>query len=254
MLYLQFMENQPLADRSIAKGEVTGRTDCDETLFGKQIRRPITRICKGDGFMKKLHTVAFYALLAPALTLSAGSLLAQQPSTQRDQSQTQQSTQPGQQSQPGATQTQPRSTQQSTQPGVTPGSQQGQTQRSTQGTQQSTQRGAQPGAEQLQTTRMGGSEYLTTAPSNAVRADQIMGSDVMTIGDENVGPVNDLIFDNDGQIIAVVVGVGGFLGMGEKDVAISWDSVTRSAQDRDQLRVNATRDDLRAAPEFKSED
>jgi sporulation protein YlmC with PRC-barrel domain len=161
--------------------------------------------------MNKLHKVAFYALLAPALTLSAGSLLAQQPSTQREQT-------PVQQSQP------------------------------------STQRSAQPRSQQLETTRMGGSEYLTAAPSNAVRADQIMGSDVMTTGDENVGPVNDLIFDEEGQIIAIVVGVGGFLGMGEKDVAISWDSVTRNPQDRDELRVNATRDDLRAAPEFKSED
>jgi sporulation protein YlmC with PRC-barrel domain len=226
--------------------------------------------------MRKLHAVAFYALLAPALTLSAGSLLAQQSSAQGTQTQSQQSTQPGQS---GAQQsTQPGSTQQSTQPGSTqpsstqpgtrsadpsaaPGSQQGQTQRSTQGTQQSTQgtqqssqRSAQPGSQPLQTTRMGGSDYLTSAPNNAVRADNIMGSDVMTIGDENVGPVNDLIFDDDGQIIAVVIGVGGFLGMGQKDVAISWDSISRSAQDRDKLRVDATREDLRAAPEFRSSD
>jgi sporulation protein YlmC with PRC-barrel domain len=99
---------------------------------------------------------------------------------------------------------------------------------------------------------MGGSEYLTSAPSSAVHADNIIGSDVMTTGDENVGPVNDLIFDDDGQIIAVVVGVGGFLGMGEKDVAISWDSVSRSTEDRDQFRVDATKEDLRAAPAFKA--
>ena len=196
--------------------------------------------------MKKLHSIAFYAMLAPVLTLSAGSLLAQQPSTQREQTQ---------QSQPGTSQpSTQRSTQpSSTQPSATPGSQQGQTQRSTQGTQQSTQRSAQPGAQQPQTTRMGASEYLTTAPSNAVRAEDLMGSDVMTTGDENVGPVNDLIFDEDGQIIAVVVGVGGFLGAGEKDVAISWDSITRSPTDEDQLRVNATKEDLRSAPEFRSD-
>ncbi len=193
--------------------------------------------------MRKLYTVAFYALLAPAVTLSAGSLLAQQPSTQRDQTQTQ--------SQPSSSQP---STQRSTQPGATPGSQQGQTQRSTLGTQQSTQRTAQPGSQQPQTTRMGSSEYLTTAPSNAVRAEKIMGSDVMTSGDENVGPVNDLIFDDEGRLLAVVVGVGGFLGAGEKDVAISWDSITHSTEDDEEvLRVNATREDLRSAPEFHAD-
>ena len=150
-------------------------------------------------------------MLAPVLTLSAGSLLAQQPSTQREQTQTKQS--------------QPSTSQPSTQ-------------RSTQGTQQSTQ-SAQPGAQQPQTTRMGASEYLTTAPGNAVRADDIMGSNVMRTGNENVGPVNDLISDEDGQIIAVVVGVGGFLGAGEKDVAISWDSITRSPADEDTLPWNS---------------
>ncbi len=202
--------------------------------------------------MKKLNKVVFYALLAPALTLSAGSLLAQQPTTQREQTQSTQQSQPSS-TQPSTQRTQPGAAQpSSTQPSATPGSQQGQTQRSAQGTQQSTQRSAQPGSQMPQTTRMGGSEYLTSAPSSAVHADNIIGSDVMTTGDENVGPVNDLIFDDDGQIIAVVVGVGGFLGMGEKDVAISWDSVSRSTEDRDQFRVDATKEDLRAAPAFKA--
>jgi len=202
--------------------------------------------------MKKLNKVVFYALLAPVLTLSAGSLLAQQPTTQREQTQSTQQSQPSS-TQPSTQRTQPGAAQpSSTQPSATPGSQQGQTQRSAQGTQQSTQRSAQPGSQMPQTTRMGGSEYLTSAPSSAVHADNIIGSDVMTTGDENVGPVNDLIFDDDGQIIAVVVGVGGFLGMGEKDVAISWDSVSRSTEDRDQFRVDATKEDLRAAPAFKA--
>ena len=221
--------------------------------------------------MRKLHTVAFYALLAPVLTLSAGSLLAQQPSTQRDQTQSQQS-------QPSATQpstqrsTQPSSQPSSTQPSSQPSSQPSATQRSTQpsasqpsATQRSatqpsasqpsaTQRSTQPGTQQPQTTRMGGSEYLTTAPSNAMRAEKIMGSDVMTSGDEDVGPVNDLIFDEEGKLLAIVVGVGGFLGAGEKDVAISWDSITHSTEDDEHvLRVNTTREDLRSAPEFDAD-
>lgn len=55
--------------------------------------------------------------------------------------------------------------------------------------------------------------------------------------------------------MAVVVGVGGFSGMGEKNVAISWDSVTQTgtANER-ELRIDATRDELSSAPEFEKQD
>ncbi len=65
--------------------------------------------------------------------------------------------------------------------------------------------------------------------------------------------IGDLIIDQDGQVVAVVVNVGGFLGMGEKDVAIDWNKVKMSgnADDRD-LRVDMTREELETASEFES--
>lgn len=63
--------------------------------------------------------------------------------------------------------------------------------------------------------------------------------------------MSDLIIDKDGQVVAVVVGVGGFLGMGEKNVAIPWDDVTKSGTAEEQeLRIDATREELQSAPEF----
>lgn len=53
------------------------------------------------------------------------------------------------------------------------------------------------------------------------------------------------------RLSAIVVSVGGFLGMGERDVAIGWDHVTRaSASSKQELRVDVTRDKLKGAPKF----
>lgn len=103
--------------------------------------------------------------------------------------------------------------------------------------------------------RMNAQDYIDSVPVNGVQASNLIGAEVKTTGNENVGPVSDLIIDDKGQVVAVLVGVGGFLGMGERDVAIGWDDVTRSGTaDEPQLRINATREKLRSAPEFKDEE
>ena len=97
--------------------------------------------------------------------------------------------------------------------------------------------------------------YLNTAPANGAQASNLIGADVKTAKGEDVGSVNDLIIDKKGQVVAIVVSVGGFLGMGEKDVAIGWDDVTRSASSDDKgLQIKSTREGLMSAPEFKKAD
>ena len=97
--------------------------------------------------------------------------------------------------------------------------------------------------------------YISSAPANGTQASNLIGAGVTTTGGENVGPVSDLIIDQHGQIVAIIVGVGGFLGMGEKDVAIGWDDVTRSGtSDEQELQIDVTREDLRPAPEFARHD
>lgn len=57
------------------------------------------------------------------------------------------------------------------------------------------------------------------------RASKLMGLDVYNDANEKLGDINELILDKDGKISAVVIGVGGFLGMGEHDIAVSMDKL-----------------------------
>lgn len=94
--------------------------------------------------------------------------------------------------------------------------------------------------------------YLDSVPANGMHASDLIGAEVKTDGDEEVGSISELIIDESGQVVAVVIGVGGFLGMGEKDVAIGWDDVTRTGTGDDQeLRIMMTRDELTSAPMFE---
>ena len=57
------------------------------------------------------------------------------------------------------------------------------------------------------------------------RASKLMGLDVYNEANEKLGDVNELILDKNGKVNAVVIGVGGFLGMGEHDIAVSMDKL-----------------------------
>lgn len=75
---------------------------------------------------------------------------------------------------------------------------------------------------------------------------------------DDIGEINDLIITESGDIAAVILGVGGFLGIGEKDVALDMSQINRVREqdDRDDffLVVNTTQDMLEAAPSFERED
>lgn len=100
--------------------------------------------------------------------------------------------------------------------------------------------------------------------ANQWRGSQLIGLDVYNDKDENIGDINDVILGKDGKIELIVVGVGGWLGMGQHDVALSWDQVRFSEQPRkgnggnaeagekpDHAMVNMTKEQLKAMPAFK---
>lgn len=69
---------------------------------------------------------------------------------------------------------------------------------------------------------------------------------------EQIGDVNDLVLDDMGDIFAVVIGVGGFLGLGEKNVAVSFEELDWVSVDgKPRLVFAATREALEAAPTFE---
>lgn len=69
---------------------------------------------------------------------------------------------------------------------------------------------------------------------------------------EEIGSVTDLVFSEDGQIHAVVIGVGGFLGIGQKSVAVDFHSLefTLAADNTERWVLPTTADALTAAPDF----
>lgn len=73
------------------------------------------------------------------------------------------------------------------------------------------------------------------------------GADANTLGN-----INDIVIDESGRAIAVSIGVGGFLGMGEKQVAVAFTALTREVAHDNTMRyvVATTVEELTAAPEF----
>lgn len=68
---------------------------------------------------------------------------------------------------------------------------------------------------------------------------------------QNVGTVNDLVISKDGMVEAIVIGVGGFLGLGQKDVAIDYKTIDWAERDGDRwIVIEATADQLKELPDF----
>jgi hypothetical protein len=94
---------------------------------------------------------------------------------------------------------------------------------------------------------------------NAQKPDQMLsskfiGTDVIGANDEKIGDVSDILFDRNGMVHAYVVGVGGFLGIGAKDVAIepkSFQIVKGENNAPEKLRLSMTKDQLQQAAAFE---
>jgi len=81
--------------------------------------------------------------------------------------------------------------------------------------------------------------------------DEVIGKDVVNIRDEEVGEIVDLVMDQDQKLVGVVLSVGGFLGIGDKWVAIPVDQIDFPAEEQPaRLRVAVTEDQLKNAPDF----
>ncbi|WP_246233232.1 PRC-barrel domain-containing protein [Aurantimonas aggregata] len=67
--------------------------------------------------------------------------------------------------------------------------------------------------------------FVTVPPTGAWRASDLEGKDVYGADGESIGSISDVLLSEQGEVMAVLVGVGGFLGIGEKDVAVSMDAL-----------------------------
>jgi sporulation protein YlmC with PRC-barrel domain len=95
-------------------------------------------------------------------------------------------------------------------------------------------------------------ETLSTLPSTATTVTNYYKQAVYDPKENKIGDIDDVLVDKDGRITALVIGVGGFLGVGEKDVAVPFSAVKGTKKDNKWwLTLNETKDSLKKAVGFK---
>lgn len=87
--------------------------------------------------------------------------------------------------------------------------------------------------------------------SSELRGDWVLGSRVTSTQDEAIGSIEDLIIDQEeGNIIAAVVSVGGFLGIGAKQIAVDWSELEIN-WDANEVKLALSREEAEAAEEYQ---
>lgn len=97
-------------------------------------------------------------------------------------------------------------------------------------------------------------EYVTRQQPSEWSAQALIGRDVINTDGEELGEINNVIIDESGKVVAVTVGVGGFLGLGEKDVGVPFDALKfeTGTQSTETTQDSDTADQEKAADEQSS--
>jgi sporulation protein YlmC with PRC-barrel domain len=94
-------------------------------------------------------------------------------------------------------------------------------------------------------------QAITSLPSGALPISDYYNQSVYDHQDNKVGDVNDLLVDKDGRIGAAIVGVGGFLGAGEKNVAVPFNALKLTEKNgKRYLVMDTTKEALNSAPGY----
>ncbi len=99
-------------------------------------------------------------------------------------------------------------------------------------------------------------QFLNEQKSDDILASTIIGQPAVNGQDEGIGEVNDLVTDRSGKILAALIGVGGFLGIGEKDVAVRFEDLklVRDENNNAKVVLNVSKETLASAPDYKTLD
>ena len=81
----------------------------------------------------------------------------------------------------------------------------------------------------------------------------VLGREVRSSVDENMGRIVDVIVDRAGHVRAAIIDFGGFLGVGSRKIAVDWNALRfhPDSAKRDVITLELTRDQVKAAPEYK---
>lgn len=122
--------------------------------------------------------------------------------------------------------------------GVSPGDDTPRTRRATTGTA-------------AETVRAGGDVAATVLDQQDVQG--ILGRQVLSSAGQDMGRVIDIVVDRNGQVRAAVIDFGGFLGVGNRKVAIDWNALhfAPTGSKYDRITLDLTREQVSAAPEYR---
>ena len=143
---------------------------------------------------------------------------------------------------------------------------------------QTPQPNAGPTATSITATTTTTTNWMTQEAAGQWRTSKMLGLNVYNNDNEKIGDIAELVMDKNGKLEAVVIGAGGFLGIGERDVAVPYDQIawvfgpvaaprtstssiptttgaatapSRNSSYPDHAVLNMTKDQLKAAPAFK---
>ena len=113
---------------------------------------------------------------------------------------------------------------------------------------------AQPSANETlrqQTAKSHSIEMIGTLPNEALPISDYYKQSVYDTRESKIGDVKDLLLDQSGKINSVIIGVGGFLGMGEKNIAVPFSSLKVAEKNGDRyLVMETTKQALETAPGY----
>ena len=89
----------------------------------------------------------------------------------------------------------------------------------------------------------------------AADAHGVLGRDVRSAADEDMGRIVDVVVDRAGQVRAAVIDFGGFLGVGSRRIVVDWNALRfwRIGNKNDSISLELTKEQVRAAPEYKED-
>jgi sporulation protein YlmC with PRC-barrel domain len=88
------------------------------------------------------------------------------------------------------------------------------------------------------------------APSPTADTRKLIGRSIKNADGETIGEIKSIYINKDGQVDSVMVGVGGFLGVGDREVRIAWSDL-KITDNGEKVMVNMTKDELKAKPEYR---
>jgi sporulation protein YlmC with PRC-barrel domain len=106
------------------------------------------------------------------------------------------------------------------------------------------------------TTKTESISFKSSMAQDEMLASEISGMEVRNAAGEDLGDINDIVMDKSGKPMVAIVGVGGFLGLGEKDVGVPFESLTfaEAQNGKSVARLDVTKEALTSAPNYVYKD